>query len=92
MFLTASPKRIIDINNIINKSSSVKPKVNMTTKEPSRKHIKSINRSFYKANSNILANFIYLEKSSIIVITNQVTSAQNMGIIKEVLKNSGNIN
>ena len=39
VFPTASPKKIVEINNIINKSGSVKQKVNMTTKEPSRKQV-----------------------------------------------------
>ena len=39
MFPTASPKKIVEINNIINKSDSVKQKVNMTTKGPSRKQV-----------------------------------------------------
>jgi len=39
VFPTASPKKIIEINNIINKSGSVKLKVNMTIKELSRKQV-----------------------------------------------------
>jgi len=111
VFLTVLPKKIVEIN-ILNKSGSVKPKVNMTTKRPLRKqvfismsednvkvigsnvsfHIKSINRSLWEANSNILSNFIHLEKLGIIITTNQVTSAQNMSIIEDILKNSENIN
>jgi len=103
VFPTASPKKIVEINNIINKSDSVKQKVNMTTKGPSRKqvfismsenntkvirsnissYIKSINRSLQEASLNILADFIHLEKLGII-ITNQVASAQDMSIIKDI--------
>jgi len=39
VFPTALPKKIIEINNIINKSGSVKLKVNMTIKELSRKQV-----------------------------------------------------
>jgi len=39
MFPTASPKKIVEINNIINKSISVKPKIKMTMKGPSRKQV-----------------------------------------------------
>jgi len=38
-FLTVFSKKIAEINNIINKSSSVKPKINMTTKRPLRKQV-----------------------------------------------------
>ena len=38
VFLTVLPKKIVEIN-IINKSGSVKPKVNMTTKKPLRKQV-----------------------------------------------------
>ena len=39
IFLTLSPKKIVEVNNIINKSSTVKPKIKMTTKGPSRKQV-----------------------------------------------------
>lgn len=55
-------------------------------------HINFINRHLKKTNSNTLANFIYMKKFGIIVITNQVTSVQDIGIIKKVLKEFENIN
>ena len=99
-------------SNIINKSSLVRSKVNMTTKELSRKqviismsksntnvigsnanfHINSINKHLKDANLNILANFIYIEKISIIITTNQAASVQDISIIKKALKESENIN
>ena len=111
-FPTTSPKKITEINNIINKSSLVKSKIKMTMKKPLRKqvivfiskinaniirssanfHINFINRHLKKTNLNTLANFIYMEKFGIIVITNQVTSVQDIGIIKKVLKEFENIN
>jgi len=111
-FSTTSPKKITEINNIINKSSLVKSKIKMTIKKPLRKqvfvfiskinaniirssasfHINFINRHLKKTNSNTLANFIYIKKFGIIVITNQVTSVQDIGIIKKVPKEFENIN
>jgi len=70
VFPTASSKKFVEINNIINKSGLVKPKVDMTTKKLS---IKSINRSLQEANLNILADFICLGKLGIIITINQVT-------------------
>jgi len=39
MFLTLTSKKIIEVNNIINKLSTVKPKIKMTTKGPLRKQV-----------------------------------------------------
>jgi len=39
VFLNLPTKKVIEINNIINKTSLVKPKTNITTKRPSRKQI-----------------------------------------------------
>ena len=84
------PITIIKINNIINKSGTVKSETKMTTKEPSRKqvvisisednvkiiesntnfHINSINKLLKKANLNMIADFIHIEKLSIIITTN----------------------
>ena len=38
-FPTLSPKKIVEVSNILNKSSMVKPKIKMTTKEPLRKQV-----------------------------------------------------
>lgn len=48
MFLTILSKRIVEINNIINKSKLVKPKINMTTKGLSK------NRSMSESNIIII--------------------------------------
>jgi len=37
MFLILTPKKIVEVNNIINKSSMVKPKIKMTTKRSLKK-------------------------------------------------------
>jgi len=55
-------------------------------------HINSINKLLKETNSNIIADFIHTEKSSIIITTNQVASSNDMSIIKNVLKESENIN
>ena len=112
MFLTLSPKKIIEVNNIINKSSIVKPKIRMTTKRPLRKqiiipisqdnssiigsntnfHINIINRHLKDANSNNSANFIHVDKVSIIITTSITASEQDMRTIKKAIKNSKKIN
>ena len=51
IFLTLTPKKIVEVNNIINKLHMVKPKIKMTTKEPSRKYVIV---SMSESNSNII--------------------------------------
>ena len=53
MFPTLTLKKIVEVNNIINKLSMVKPKIKMTTKRPSRKQI-IIPMS--ESNSNVIKN------------------------------------
>ena len=50
MFLTTSSKKIADINNIINKSSLVKSKINITTSR------KQVIISISKSNTNIIGS------------------------------------
>jgi len=38
-FLTLSPKKIVEVSNIFNKLSIVKPKIKITTKKPLRKQV-----------------------------------------------------
>ena len=110
-FPTTFSKKIVKINNIINKSISVKPKIKMTIEGPSRRqvivlmskinakiigsntsfHIKFINRCLKEINSNTSADFICMEKVSIIVTTNQAVSVQDIGIIEKILKEAENI-
>jgi len=62
MFLTAFPKKIIEISNIINKSSLVRSKVNMTTRELSREQViismSKSNANIIGSNTNFYINFI----------------------------------
>ena len=55
-------------------------------------YINTINRFLKDANSNILAGFICIKKSLIIITTNQVVSSQDISIIEKVFKESENIN
>ena len=55
-------------------------------------HINSINKSLKEANSNMIVDFMHIEKSSIIITTNQVASSHDMSIIKNILKEFENIN
>ena len=55
-------------------------------------HIKFINRYFKENYSNMLADFIRVEKFSIIIITNQAASVYDMSIIEKIPKDSKNIN
>ena len=111
-FPTLSPKKIIEVSNILNKLSIVKPKIKMTTKGPLRKqviitmnlnnsniigsnasfHINDINRYLKDANLNDSANFIYIDKVSIIITTRFTISEQDMRTIKKAIKNSEKIN
>ena len=112
MFPTLSPKKIVEANNVINKSSMVKLKIKMTTKRPSRKqviisitqnnsniirsnvsfYINNINKHLKDANSNNLANFIYVDKVSVIITICVAASEQDMRTIKKAIKNSKEIN
>jgi len=112
MFLTLTSKKIIKVNNIINKLSIVKSQIKMTTKEPSRKqvivsmsksnsiiirsnvsfHINTINRYLKEANSNNMADFLHVDKISIIITTSITASAQDIRTIEKAIKNSEKIN
>ena len=62
MFPTILLKKIVEINNIINKLGTVKPKTKMTTKEPSRKQViifmSEDNVKIIGSNTNFHINFI----------------------------------
>jgi len=55
-------------------------------------HINDINKHLKDANSNNSADFIHIDKVSIIVITRFTTSEQDMRTIKTAIKNSKKIN
>ena len=54
--------------------------------------IVNINRYFKKANSNTIADFIYLKNNRVIITTSQAISAQDMSIIEKCVKETTNIN
>ena len=111
-FLTLTLKKIIEVNNVINKLYIVKPKIKITTKGPLRKqiivpisksnsniirsnvsfHINTINRYLKEANSNNMANFLHIDKVSIIITISQTISFQDIKTIKKAIKNSKKIN
>ena len=112
-FLKLVPKKIIEIHNIAQGiSHKACPKLNMTTKGPSRKqviisisqdnsniviscankHIFNINRLLKSTKSNVTADFIQFDSIGIIITTNQVTSALDMNIIENYIKDSTNVN
>ena len=53
MFPTLLPKKIIEVNNVINKSNIVKPKIKMTTKRSLRKQIVI---SMSQENANVIGS------------------------------------
>lgn len=111
-FLSLLIKKIVEVNNIFNKSKSVKPWIKMTTKRLLRKQIivlmdkmnvsiiinnanafiSKIKNHLHNSNLNTSANFIWLENNKVIITTNQITSSQNINIIKKCIKESENIN
>ena len=63
MFLTLTPKKIVEVNNIINKSSMVKPKIKMTTKGPLKKQVIIL---MSESNSNIIkSNVVKIEEGKL---------------------------
>jgi len=73
VFLKLPTKKVIEINDIVNnKTGQAKPKINMTTKDPSRKQI-IIPMS--ENNSEIISNFANFHIFNI----NVTTLAWNLG-------------
>ena len=75
MFLTLLPKKIIEVNNVINKSNMVKPKIKMTSKRPLRKQVIILmsqeNANTIRSNSNFHINDInrYLKDANSKILT-----------------------
>ena len=55
-------------------------------------YINSVDKLLKETNSNIIVDFIHIEKLSIVITTNQIASSHDMSIIKNILKESENIN
>ena len=76
MFLTTFPKKTTEINNIINKLISVKSKINMTMKRPSRKQvivlISKSNVNIIGSNTSFHINFInrHLKETNLNTLAN----------------------
>ncbi len=79
MFLTTSSKKIADINNIINKSSLIKSKINMSTKRSSRKQvivpISESNTNIIGSNASFHINSInrYIKETNLNTLANLST-------------------
>lgn len=79
MFLTTSSKKIADINNIINKSSLIKSKINMFTKRSSRKQvivpISESNTNIIGSNASFHINSInrYIKETNLNTLANLST-------------------
>ena len=87
-------KKIENIQKIISSEGKTKPRLNMITKEPSKKqvivpmnndnktqfiknsstHITNINRALRNIKSEVMADFIQLEQSGIVITTNKVAA------------------
>jgi len=55
-------------------------------------HVANINRNLQNAKSDVLIDYLCLENSSIMVITNKVAQQSDMSIISNYVKNSNDIN
>jgi len=55
-------------------------------------HINTINRYLKEANSNNMADFLHVNKISIIITTSITVSAQDIRTIEKAIKNSEKIN
>ena len=54
-------------------------------------HVANINRALENIKSEVMANFIHIEKSRLVIITNKVASAIDLQTIKKYVKNTYNI-
>ena len=55
-------------------------------------HIININRALKNIKLEVMANFIYMEKISLVITTNKVVNDSNLQTIEKYVKNSYNIN
>jgi len=60
--------------------------------ESSSDYIANINKALKNIKFKVMANFIQVDKASIIIMTNKVVSQLNFQMIKKYVKNIGNIN
>ena len=58
----------------------------------SNNYIANLNRALKNIKSDILADYIHSEQSSITIITNKIASLSNLQIIEKYVKNIENIN
>ena len=60
--------------------------------ESSSDYIANISKVLKNVKFKVMANFIWVDQTSIIIITNKVASQLNLQMIKKYVKNVGNIN
>ena len=77
-----SKKQIIVLMNNKNKTQFIKE---FST------HITNINRVLKNIKSEIIADFVWLENTGIIITTNKVVAPLNLQMIKQYIKNVSNI-
>jgi len=56
--------------------------------ESSSTHITNLNRALKNIKSEVMADFVYMNQTGIIIVTNKVTSSFNLQTIKKYVKNA----
>ena len=54
----------------------------------SRSYVTNINRTLKNIKSEVMADFIHMENSGLVIMTNKVTSALDLQTIKKYIKNN----
>lgn len=111
VFSNLKADKINNIQKIIKGNSKPKLKINIITKDHSRKqvivpmnnnnktkfiedsnnHITNLNRVLKNIKSEIMVDFVWLENSSITIITKKVAPALDLQTIKNYIKNTNYI-
>ena len=111
-FPSLNASKIDQVNSIVNGQNKPKPRIKMTTKGPSRKHIiipmssdnissfmknassnvANLNRELHNAKTDVLVDYICLDNTGVIIVTNKVAQQSDLSIIDYYVKNSNDIN
>ena len=104
VFSNLQNKKIKNIQKIISGESKLKPRLNMTTKRPSRKQMIILmsldntnkfmnNLSSYITNIklDVMADFICIDNRKVIITTNKIAGALNLQTIEKYVKNTYDI-
>ena len=60
--------------------------------EKSNVHVTNINRTLKNIKSEVMVNFVWVETSGIVIVTNKFASSLDLQIIKNYIKNANHIN